>query len=312
MGAGPRRPPMRSALRLCAALAALAAFPVLAGPLGCGSQGQVVFGITSELAPGADLTELHYVLTADGATLADERLGGGALSFPLEIDTGLLDDETPIAISLEATHSGQPVLSLAGSTSIVGGSKLLYEIALETECVGASCDPGQTCEGGSCVSAAKDPADLPGYFEKWAGGGGGGDRCEPGGAPEVIVGSGQADYHTIDAGEVLQVEAGPQGGYHVWVAARLKNLKQSGSVTDVSGTFPGLGYAPPPMSVVFTFDPDEGDYCKIYGLRFRLDDTDHPIASLLGQPLDLTVHITDKDGDEASDTVSVTLSENTI
>lgn len=295
-------------------LARLGAFFGLLGaaallPLGCGSQGQVVFGITSELLPGADLSELTFVVSTDGTEIDAGTLSGTSLAFPLELDSGLLDDGAPVEISVTGSQGGAEVIRATGRSTVIGGSKLLYEIALESECVGVSCDASQTCEQGVCVSDARDAASLPAYFSKWAGGGGGGDRCEPGGAPDLTVGSGQADYHSVADGEVLQVEAGPQGGYHVWVAARLKNLKQSGSVTDVSGTFPALGYSPPPMAVVFTFDPDEGDYCKIFGLRFRLDDTDHPIESLFGQDLTLTVKITDKDGDVGEDSVTVKLSD---
>lgn len=299
---------MKQGLARLGALAGLLGAAALL-PLACGSQGQVVFGVKSELAPGADLTELAFVLSSDGVELDAGTLSGSSLAFPLELDTGLLDDGAPVEIALSGSQGGAEVIRASGRSTVIGGAKLLYEIALETECVGVSCDGAQTCEQGTCVNDARDAATLPAYFDKWAGGGGGGDRCEPGGAPQLTVGSGQADYHAVADGDVLQVEAGPQGGYHVWVAARLKNLKQSGSVTDVSGTFATLGYSPPPMAVVFTFDPDEGDYCKIFGLRFRLDDTDHPIESLFGQDLTLSVKITDKDGDVAEDSVTVKLSD---
>ncbi len=165
---------------------------------------------------------------------------------------------------------------------------------------------GTACPGDDVSSTA-------GGSDTGGGDGAGGelpfDRCKPGGEPEVIVGEGQGNYLEIEDGAELQVEAGPQGGYHVWIAARLKNLTASGSVTTVSGSFVNLDYEPAPVSLVFSFDPDEGDYCKIYGLRFRLDDPDHPITELLGEEVDVTVTITDALGVVESDTKRVLLSE---
>lgn len=124
------------------------------------------------------------------------------------------------------------------------------------------------------------------------------DPCErDGGAPSVTVGEGLSDYLPVDDGATLQVEKGPQGGYHVWVAARIKALKRSGSITRVKGRFPSLGYDVEELAVVFTMEPDEGGYCKLFGLRFRIDDPDHPVESLVGQDLDLEIEVTDPDGD---------------
>jgi hypothetical protein len=61
--------------------------------------------------------------------------------------------------------------------------------------------------------------------------------------------------------------------------------------------------------VVFTFDPDEGGYCKIYGLRFRLDDEAHPIETVLGKELEITVQLTDSDRDVGTGTKTVRLSD---
>jgi hypothetical protein len=125
------------------------------------------------------------------------------------------------------------------------------------------------------------------------------------------VGEGQGDYLPTTDGDTAQVEAGPQGGHHIWVALRAKNLTQSGSVTNVTGHFPDLGYDVGPYAVIFTLEPDEGGYCKLYGLRFQLD-ADHPIEEMLGHPLDVTVKVTDADGDVGTGTRSVVLSKDFI
>lgn len=94
---------------------------------------------------------------------------------------------------------------------------------------------------------------------------------------------------------MAQVEAGPQGGHHIWVAVRMKNLLQSGSITSITGHFDDPKLDVGPFQVIFTFDSDEGNYCKLYGLRFQLDQATD-IQSLLGKTVKITVKVTDKDG----------------
>jgi hypothetical protein len=47
------------------------------------------------------------------------------------------------------------------------------------------------------------------------------DICKHGGDPEVIVGHGFGDYLPSDDGDVAEVEAGPQGGFHILIGARV-------------------------------------------------------------------------------------------
>jgi len=56
----------------------------------------------------------------------------------------------------------------------------------------------------------------------------------------------------------------------------------------------------------------EGDYCKLFGLRFRLDDNDHPIESLLGQTLELKLTVSDQDEDVGTAEATVVLSDDVI
>jgi hypothetical protein len=164
---------------------------------------------------------------------------------------------------------------------------------------------------GVCRDEHVDAALLEPYSPDWLKASS--DPCKPTnpGAPTVIVGHGQGDYLPTMDGDVAQVEAGPQGGHHIWVAARMKNLRQSGSITEVTGHFPDLNLDVGPFDVIFTFEPDEGGYCKLYGLRFQLDaNTD--IQPLLGHPLDLEVKVTDPDNDVGEGTKSVVLSSDFI
>ena len=130
-----------------------------------------------------------------------------------------------------------------------------------------------------------------------------------GGPTIVTVGEGQSDYLPTMDGDVAQVEAGPQGGHHIWVAIRVKGLLQSGSITSITGHFPELNLDVGPYQVIFTLDQDEGGYCKLYGLRFQLDQTT-PIDQLLGKTLEMQVKVTDKDGDVGVGKRTVVLSKN--
>ena len=133
--------------------------------------------------------------------------------------------------------------------------------------------------------------------------------CKPaaGGAP-VVSWRGAGDYLPTMDGDVAQVEAGPQGGHHIWVAIRMKNLHQSGSITSITGHFPDLGIDVGPFNVIFTFEQDEGGFCKLYGLRFQLDQS-NDITAMLGHPLDVTVKVTDPEQDVGIGKRTVVLSK---
>ena len=50
------------------------------------------------------------------------------------------------------------------------------------------------------------------------------------------------------------------------------------------------------MAVIFTFEPDEGGYCKLYGIRYQLDTNGIAIAEVAGKRIDLAVEVKDADG----------------
>jgi hypothetical protein len=142
-----------------------------------------------------------------------------------------------------------------------------------------------------------DPTGLEPYTPSWANDAP--DACRPAnaGAPVVVVGTGQNDYFALADGQLLQAQTGPQGGHHIWMALRMQNLKQSSSTTTVTATQPGTGAMVAPYSVVFTFLPDDGGFCKLYGLRFQLDANGVDYTQFLGKPLDVTITVHDVLGD---------------
>jgi len=277
----------------------------------------VVLGIKSKLTPGIGLDSMHVVITTGGEIAVDERYSSASkdLEFPIELRLEGLNGGETVEATIEATAGGAPAIERLAATEAVGGKEVLLAVELEAACIeiggGPSCTAPQTCVKGGCRDSHVAGESLPAYEPDWATATT--DICKPkgGGEPIITVGEGQADYLPMNDGALAQIEAGPQGGHHVWVAVRLKNLTQSGSITSLTGKFPDLGYEVGPFNVIFTFDPDEGGYCKIYGLRFQLD-TQHDIQEMLGKKLEITATVTDKDGDVGIGKKTVTLSNDIL
>jgi hypothetical protein len=281
--------------------------------------GDVVLGINSKLMPGNGIDAMHVVIAAGGDVVVDEQysIQQQDLVFPTELRVSDVPDGQLVEATVEGMFGGTTTLTRLASTEAVAGKDVLLQVVLDAACLqipggGAPvCQPPATCVKGTCQDSHMPGVELPEYDPSWANQTV--DTCKPEGAedPIVLVGEGQADYLPMDDGALAQVEAGPQGGHHIWVAVRMKNLTQSGSITSLTGHFPELGYDVGPFNVIFTFDPDEGGYCKIYGLRFQLD-IEHDILEMLGKTFEVTAKITDKDGDVGTATKTVTLSDDIL
>lgn len=268
-------------------------------PIGCGGpDATVVVGVTTDMHAGAEFDQLAYSLSVNGAIVESRTLQALPSTFPLELTLDQLDDEDEVAVDLRAISLGAVTVERLASTRASKGRKVLLRVPLESACrapAAPTCAAPETCIDGTCAQSFVPPDRLADYTSGW--GTSSTDGCKHAGdAPEVVVGAGQADYLPTKDGDVAQVEAGPQGGYHVWIAIRVRGLRQSGSVTTLTGSIPSLGYALPPFSVVFTFDPSEGGACELYGLRFRIDDEAHPVDTLLGKELHVNVEVADTDG----------------
>jgi hypothetical protein len=128
----------------------------------------------------------------------------------------------------------------------------------------------------------------------------------------VIVGHGFGDYLPAVDGDVAQVEAGPQGGFHIWIGARVKNLLRSGSITQIGAFLPGPALEVETQSVIFTLDPGEGGYCELHGLRVIVANDSESIGPLLGEPIDVEVMVQDPDGDVGFGVRHLVLSEDIL
>ncbi len=276
-------------------------------PFGCSgpdkpATGSVIVGVSSPLRVGVDVLALRIVKKVDGAAISDETLlssGTQPFTFPLEVTFLDLPEGDEVEVEIEARGTtSTPLLTRRASTSVMGGQKLLLRVDLSNACIGPSapqCSDTQTCTGGVCGSVYVHPGLIEDYWPAWSEGNT--DICKHNdGPPVVIVGKGMSDYLPVNDYDVAQVEAGPQGGHHIWVALRMKNLRQSGTITKLEGRIKELGTDVAPFTVIFTFDPDEGGYCKLYGLRFQLDGM-LKIEDVLGKTLHITATVKDKDGD---------------
>ena len=165
--------------------------------------------------------------------------------------------------------------------------RLAFWIATACACA-PSTGPHPSADGsdGPGGDATEEPKELDGIC-----------KTSPAEPPIVILGQGQSDYLKLADREEVQVEEGPQGGHHVWFAVLVKNLLRSGSRTRLTGTVPDTGTTITPFEVIYTFDPAEGGYCKLFGLRFQLDLDGVDYVPLLGHELDVTATVTDRSGD---------------
>ncbi|MGO9834830.1 MAG: hypothetical protein ACLP1X_11475 [Polyangiaceae bacterium] len=258
------------------------------------------------------LGSLRVVTTLGGEPNTDTTIAPSAL--PYEVKLVPPDGDAGAAIAVAIDGYGQPassadagplLLSRTAETHFVPGETKLLRILLEGDCFLAlpggppgapTCTPPQTCIDGLCQSDVVLPQSLEPYTAQWAANTP--DICKPAnaGPPIVQVGTGETDYLPVTDGQTLQMEQGPQGGHHVWVAVRQQNLSQSGTTTTITSVQPGTGLAGPLISFAFTFVQDEGGFCKLYGLRYQVDIDGADYHLFLGKPLDITVTLADMSG----------------
>jgi hypothetical protein len=290
---------------------------------------EVVVGIQSDPMGGV-VSALHVTIRVAGATAKDEWIRpphGSRVGFPQPFERRLASPGAqPAKVDVEVDAFGDPnappLFERRASTHFVPDHVALLRVPLESRCIvypqqprgntkvpgplsGPTCTAPATCIMGICQLPDVPPARLETYAPNWPTNAP--DRCKPrgGGAPDLQIGTGQSYYLPLAKGQILQAEAGPQGGHHIWIAARMKNLKQAGTTTRVSGVQPDTGASIPPTTLAFTYAPDEGGYCKLFGIRYQLDNEGIDYKPFLGRPLDVTVTATDPSGATATATAHV-------
>lgn len=281
----------------------------------------IVVGVQSEPLSGA-IGSLHVVTRVAGVTSSDEVLAPSALPHEVKLEPPGGDLTAAVSVQIEgyeqagwtSRSASPPLLVRTAETSFIPDQTRLLRVELQGQCLLAlaggppgapSCKTPQTCFGGSCQSDVVAPGALEPYAPNWPADAPDICRGIDAGAPVVQVGQGQTDYLPLTSGQTVQMEQGPQGGHHIWIAVRQDNLKQQGSTTTITGGQPGGGLAGPKMAFVFTFEPDQGGYCKLFGLRYQLDIDGTDYHLFLGKPLDVTVTIADPAGHTGTGTAHV-------
>ncbi len=264
-------------------------------------EGEVVIGIGADNERGAGVDELR-VLVREGGVVREQR--------------SLTRSQLPAEIAVRAAVGAALDVDVRGAASVAPESTIwsrlarvpvttterrLLRIPIDGRCVdatgsGSRCAAPQTCISGRCSDSTLLASDLEPYAPDWAVAAP--DACRPTGAgsPTLELGTGQSDFSSIAEGATLTVEEGPQGGHHVWVAVRTKNFNRSLFTVTLTGKEPASGAAAPPTSFVFTQETDEGGYCKVYGLRFQLDNGDVDYRVFLNKPFELVADVRDSRG----------------
>lgn len=298
-------------------------------------EASLVVGVQSEDFGGL-VEAVKITASVDGKVTSDETIAIGAsnpTALPKEVTVRGLPGAR-VEVIVEATTSqaqlrgglpGTPVVSRRAATRLVAARKKLLRIQLESRCVtfnapGSSSPPAptcaapQTCSAGRCVTEEIAPEQLEEYATGWASAPP--DICRPAnhGPPELFLGTGQTDFANLSDGQTLSLERGPQGGHHIWIAARMRNLRQSGSRTTITGKLADDPASPiNPAAYVFTFDRDEGNFCKLWGLRFQLDsgatDLGAAYKRFLGKKLEVTVEVIDSTGASAKATKTIQIAD---
>jgi hypothetical protein len=291
---------------------------------------QLVVGIQSDPMGGV-VSALHVVIRQAGALVLDDVIKpprGSKVGFPQPWEktlSGGANGSAEVDVEVDALGdpaAPAPLIKRLSSTHFVPGRTALLRIPLESRCIvypamprgaskvpgplsGPACTAPATCIMGVCQSSGVPPARLEPYAANWPANAP--DRCKrrDGGPPDLQIGTGQSYYLPLAKGQTLQAEAGAQGGHHIWIATRLKNMKQMGTTTRIVGVQPQTGARIPPTTLAFSYSPDEGGYCKLYGIRYQLDNEGIDYTQFLGKPLDLSVTTTDPSGSTATATIQV-------
>jgi len=299
----------------------------------CSRRGEgapLVIGIQSD-EMGQIVSGVHVIIKVGGKTTTDETIlppHGSRVGFPQPWEKKLLEEGDPDApvdvqvFALGGSAAPAPLITRLASThfpaTATPGKVPLLRVQLESRCVvypppahpskipgplsGPVCEAPSTCIRGTCQSDVVSAADLEAYAPDWPTSAP--DLCKPrdGGAPSIEAVSGQAPFAPIADGQVLQAEPGSQGGHHIWLGVRMKNLRQAGSITKITGVQPGTGTTVVPSAFAFTYDPDPAapGSCQLSGLRYQLDTGGIDYVQFLGKPLDVTLTVTDRAGATAS------------
>jgi hypothetical protein len=209
------------------------------------------------------------------------------------------------------------------ATHFVSGKALLLRTRIERECIESfrlagdlttpTCEPPKTCIAAGCSDPYVPPSQLEEYSPIWAEVFA--DACKPAapGEPVIVIGEGRATWKPLAPGDVVQVEGGPQGGFHIWISVRMKNIHQAGTTTTVDVY--EMGATAPLATFVSaqSYDQVDGGYCELLGARCQLTlQSAFDDQNILGDSMQVIVRVADEAGDLGIGEQVVTLSETIV
>ncbi|WP_437968409.1 hypothetical protein WMF04_03565 [Sorangium sp. So ce260] len=273
---------------------------------GCGggdADALVVVGLTTDMAIGFEVDQIESTATVDGVITHAERLSyrAGDLSLPAELLLEPAHDGAAVELSVAAFRDGEasPIVTRRAATRAAGGRRLLLPVSLDEACSALVCPAGATCAAGACVDPFIAPSALDDHDPTWIAEARDACKTPSSGDPEIVIGQGESAFAPLEDGEVVPIEAGPQGGHHVWLALRVTGLRQMGSRLEVGGYFPELAFELLPFTARVTLRSAGQGRCEIYGIRFQVD-RGLAVDNVRGRALDVEIALEDPNGDVAT------------
>jgi hypothetical protein len=287
--------------------------------------GTIVIGVTSDFTPGPDIGRLEGTLAIGGGS-PERRIwaidGAEPLVFPLELACEDLPDGTEVDVRWSAFETAYgttdtPFFTRRAIASVVAGSELLVRTHLEWECVPSynlggeriapTCAEPETCVAAECTDPHVPAQELEPYSPSWAVAFA--DECRPldAGPPEVAIGSGISTYSLLAPGGPVAMELGSQGGYHVWLALRMKNLHRAGSTTTLTATRPATAEELCAIEVPWDFTPAESGSCDLTGIRCIVSYDINGAVALQGEQIHVEAKVVDATGNVGFGEQDITL-----
>ncbi len=281
----------------------------LAACAGEGEPATVAVGLTTDMAVGFDVHRVEITTAVDGVVGEEQRWSytEGDLALPAELRIEAQDGaEVEVTVHAFGKAEPEPFVTRIAATRAAPGRTPFLPVFLGESCSGVSCPAGSTCVEGACADPFVAPSALEDHDPAWIDSAPDACKTPSSGAPDVVIGLGQSGFAPlVDEGEV-PIEAGAQGGYHVWLALRVNGLRQMGSHLTLAGAFPDLDVDLAPVTTVVTLRKAEEGQCEIYGVRFRVD-AGLPVETIRGQALDIGVTLQDANADVATATQRVVI-----
>jgi len=288
--------------------------------LGCGDQQvpapagppPLIVGVQSNLAVGSEVGRIGVVARADGLEIARLDAIAPDLVLPIEVPLSVQPGDS-VEVSIAAYDSPYlspeaPSVQREVRTEVASPIPHLLRVRLDRECIanvqlagelhGPTCEPPTTCVSAECVDPWVPPERLEVYAPGWARDYADACRTDTTAAPVLEIGSGWTAYQSIAEGGEVQMNAGNQGGYHVWLSLQTRQFHQAGVVTTIEGRVIDLDVPLETYKVAESYAPVGDGLCQLVGFRNEMPAAywNGKIDPLLGQRIEIVARVVDESG----------------